>query len=304
MQPKFHELDSISHITFHLRDDDQDTLKTLKAKMLELTTQLSVLEKLEPVATLIRSREPLPVRKLSFNIKKLSDSNLKTDSRGESRWARLQSLGCEAAVFCMVTFNGLSTLAGEEFEWLLGNASNGTGTKATKHTSLSRKYEPPRAASDFQCSNVNINLGYHMLEFQTRDTNERDTPEEEPATKRIRIDHAEEETCEAELQACASFGMENERRTPPSNDGKREMKYMFTNAPASAISTLSEPFKQAVENSRLWKWERSHGLGQTGCLASLFPKDVMQDVSFTIWCGHDDGYRLNSVFGMRREITS
>lgn len=63
-----------------------------------------------------------------------------------------------------------------------------------------------------------------MLEFQTRDTNERDTPEEEPATKRIRIDHAEEETCEAELQACASFGMENERRTPPSNDGKRGKK--------------------------------------------------------------------------------
>lgn len=121
MQPKFHELDSISHITFHLRDDDQDTLKTLKAKMLELTTQISVLEKLEPVARLIRRREPLPLRKLSFNIRKLSDSNSKTDSRGESRWARLQSLGCEAAVFCMVTFNGLSTLAGEEFEWLLGN---------------------------------------------------------------------------------------------------------------------------------------------------------------------------------------
>lgn len=82
------------------------------------------------------------------------------------------------------------------------------------------------------------------------------------------------------------------------------MKYMFTNAPASAISTLPEPFKQAVENSRLWKWERSQGLGQTGCLASLFLKDVMQDVSFTIWCGHDEGYHLNSVFRMRREITS
>lgn len=83
-----------------------------------------------------------------------------------------------------------------------------------------------------------------------------------------------------------------------------EMKYMFTEAPARGVSTLPEPFKKAIENSRLWQWERKHGLENTGCLASLFPRDVTQDVSFTIWCGHDDGYHLNSVFGMRRAIAS
>ncbi|KAH1452267.1 hypothetical protein KXW57_003990 [Aspergillus fumigatus] len=85
---------------------------------------------------------------------------------------------------------------------------------------------------------------------------------------------------------------------------RREMKYMFSNAPASSISHLPEPFRTAVENSQQWRSERSQNLETTSCLASLFPWDMTQDVSFTIWCGHDDGYHLNSVFGMKREITS
>ena len=32
---------------------------------------------------------------------------------------------------------------------------------------------------------------------------------------------------------------------------------------------------------------------KTGCFATLFPKDYTQDVSFTIRCGHGDGYDLN-----------
>lgn len=83
------------------------------------------------------------------------------------------------------------------------------------------------------------------------------------------------------------------------------MKYMYTDAPASNISKLPEPFRTAVQNSRLWKWKRSQEqeLETTGCLASLFPKDYTQDVSFTIWCGHDDAYRLNDVFGVQRAIS-
>jgi hypothetical protein len=54
-------------------------------------------------------------------------------------------------------------------------------------------------------------------------------------------------------------------------------------------------------NSRLWKWERSQSMETTACLASLFPQDDTQDVSFTIWCGHNDGYFLNNVFGVQRE---
>ncbi|KAG9245611.1 hypothetical protein BJ878DRAFT_418813, partial [Calycina marina] len=77
----------------------------------------------------------------------------------------------------------------------------------------------------------------------------------------------------------------------------REMKDMYTNAPASNISKMPEPFRTAIENSRLWKWERSQGLKTTGCWPSLFPKDRTQDVSFTIWCGKKDGEHLTIFFG-------
>jgi hypothetical protein len=78
-----------------------------------------------------------------------------------------------------------------------------------------------------------------------------------------------------------------------------EMRHMYTNAPASNISKLPEPFRTAVQNSRQWKWERSQKeLETTACFGTLFPKDFTQDVSFTIWCGANDGYRLNDVFGL------
>jgi hypothetical protein len=83
-----------------------------------------------------------------------------------------------------------------------------------------------------------------------------------------------------------------------------EMKYMYINAPASNISKLPEPFRTAVQNSQLWKWERSQQeLETTGCWATLFPKGDTQDVSFTIWCGHDDGYYLNDAFKLQRAIS-
>jgi hypothetical protein len=82
------------------------------------------------------------------------------------------------------------------------------------------------------------------------------------------------------------------------------MKYMYTNAPASSISKFPEPFRTAVQNSRLWKWERSQNMETTGCWPSLFPKDNTQDISFTIWCGNDDGYHLTSFFGSELAIFS
>jgi len=64
---------------------------------------------------------------------------------------------------------------------------------------------------------------------------------------------------------------------PPSKED-REMKYMYTNAPASNISKLPEPFRTAVQSSRLWKWERSQeNMETTGCWPSLFPKDRTQE---------------------------
>jgi hypothetical protein len=82
------------------------------------------------------------------------------------------------------------------------------------------------------------------------------------------------------------------------------MKYMYTNALASDISALPEIFSSIIRNSRLWKWERNQGLQCTGTFALLFPKDHTQDVSLTIWCGHDDGYRLIDMFSLKLALSS
>lgn len=84
------------------------------------------------------------------------------------------------------------------------------------------------------------------------------------------------------------------------NNLPTEIQYMCTNAPASEISKLPEPFRTAVQNSRLWKWERSQEpeLETTGCLSTLFPKSNAHDVTVTIFCGNNDGYVLNDFFGL------
>jgi hypothetical protein len=88
------------------------------------------------------------------------------------------------------------------------------------------------------------------------------------------------------------------------NNLSTEMKNMYTNAPASNISKMPEPFRTAVQNSQQWKSERSQELETTGCWPSLFPKDDRQDVSFTIWCGNEDGEHLTKFFGGQLEISS
>lgn len=84
----------------------------------------------------------------------------------------------------------------------------------------------------------------------------------------------------------------------------REMKHMFTDAPAQNVAKLPQPFRTAVLSSAQWKSERARGYGTTACMATLFPKDETQDVSFTIWCGHNEGYRINDVYGVKHAISS
>ena len=79
---------------------------------------------------------------------------------------------------------------------------------------------------------------------------------------------------------------------------------MYSNAPADYISKFPEPFKSAIQTSRLWKWERAQHLTTTGCFATLFPKDNTQDVSVTMWCGNDDGYHLTNLFEAVLTISS
>ncbi|KAH7303717.1 hypothetical protein B0I35DRAFT_364409 [Stachybotrys elegans] len=90
---------------------------------------------------------------------------------------------------------------------------------------------------------------------------------------------------------------------PPTHEN-REMQYIFTNGPVTNMSHMPQPFKAAMETSKLRKWEIAQGSSTTSAYSTLFPKDGSQDVSFTIWVGHNDGYLLNDIFGLQLAITS
>ncbi|QSS61510.1 hypothetical protein I7I51_03685 [Histoplasma capsulatum] len=238
-------LDALVTETFQFHCDGEGTFTSLKAKVSHLATQIAVLEKLGPVARLVRRGEALPMRALSYNIKKLSEDDSKRDGQGDSRWASLQKLGCQTAIFSMISCSGLALLAAEEYDWLLNNVRRYLTVQELPRDWVAREQIRKVLANAPRRPNIISFLNsYHDIETRCI-TTERNLTEEEPARKRI-----------------------------------------------------------PVENSRLWKWERSQEMDTTGCLATLFPKDETQDVSFTIWCGHNDGYFLNDVFAVQRAISS
>lgn len=103
------------------------------------------------------------------------------------------------------------------------------------------------------------------------------------------------------------FEIESRRpKTPPRQrptenliNPNREVEYVFSNMLASNISEMPEPFRSAVERSALWRRERDEGRERTGCLTTIFPKDEEQDVNFSFFCAHEEGYRLNDIFHLK-----
>ncbi|GMG16928.1 unnamed protein product [Aspergillus oryzae] len=114
------------------------------------------------------------------------------------------------------------------------------------------------------------------------------------------INNAEPLNITSNLPSNRKRGRTKKRLIFTSTDREKEVKFMFSNAPFEIVDTLPDKLKEAVQASSLWREERNQRRSTTGCLASLFPRDAEQDVSFTIWCGHDQGYDLNNFFQLKR----
>lgn len=79
-----------------------------------------------------------------------------------------------------------------------------------------------------------------------------------------------------------------------------EIQYMFSSAPLDRISSFSEPFRVAIQNSHLWKSERERRELSSGCVTVMIPSDPEQDTSINILVGYDDGFRLREMFGLQQ----
>jgi hypothetical protein len=111
------KLDQISTLVLELCDIDFAALST---KILDLSSQIAVQAGFDEMARLIRKQEPVPVRRMGFNLKKLSQDpdNL--------RWSQLQTLDFRTMIFCTLSFPALASMPSEQFSWLVNHAERYT----------------------------------------------------------------------------------------------------------------------------------------------------------------------------------
>jgi hypothetical protein len=115
------KLDRVSALVLGLGDIDFADLRT---KVSSLASQIAVQAGFAEVGSLIRNKKPLPVRRMGFNLKKLSE---KSDNL---RWSQLQTLDFRTLIFCTLSFSALSSMPSEQFSWLVCNATHYTQVQA------------------------------------------------------------------------------------------------------------------------------------------------------------------------------
>lgn len=121
MSQEIHQkLDDISKTICSLRDVGDSVFDKLYLKVSKLLVQVEIQKGLNEIARIIRDGSALPVRRINYNIKKLSDKN----EACQIRWSGLRKLNCPQIIFSTMAFAGLASLADEQFEYLVENVPN------------------------------------------------------------------------------------------------------------------------------------------------------------------------------------
>lgn len=133
-QKLFQSLDEISESMYNCHDINDATTEGLWARISSLSTQIAMRKGLDDAVKLVQLQNPLPVRRIGFNIKKLSE----VDQQQGSRWSQLQELDIEDLIFCTLSFTGLLTLPSEQFHWLVQNVHRYLRAQSLPHGWIAR----------------------------------------------------------------------------------------------------------------------------------------------------------------------
>ncbi|OJD14583.1 hypothetical protein ACJ73_09067 [Blastomyces percursus] len=120
---------------------------------------------------------------------KLSEDDSKRDDHEDSRWTCLQKLGCQTAVFYMISFSGLAQLPAEEYDWLLENVQRYMTVQELPRNCAAREQIKEGNGKRAQTSKYNIfpqHSGYHKLEMQWCYTTETNTIQQKSAWEGMR----------------------------------------------------------------------------------------------------------------------
>lgn len=110
----------ICNIISGLRDAPDSLFESWHLKISDHLAQVGILRKMDVVSKLIRDGDALPVRRINFNIKKLSEDNKEC----KLRWLALEKLDCPSTIFCALSLPGLMSLPVAQFDWLAQNVQN------------------------------------------------------------------------------------------------------------------------------------------------------------------------------------
>ena len=114
------KLDDISQTICNLRDVGDSVFDVLHTKVSKLLVQVEIQRSLNEIARTIRDGSALPVRRINYNIKKLSEDN----EACQIRWTALRKLKCPEIIFSTMAFAGLISLHDKQFEYLVENVPN------------------------------------------------------------------------------------------------------------------------------------------------------------------------------------
>jgi len=195
-------LDDIGEQILEFQDID-DAFGDLHTRISNLSAQLAVRKALDEIVKLVRDRKPLPVRRLGFNIKKLSE----TGRQDDSRWFKLQKLNFQTSIICMLSFARLNSLPSTQFDWLVQHAEHYVqaqglaidwpirdqirnvvlNTLIQEHT---KEFLESLSLSMFNFVNMVTDKqpGYHKAAIQLCQTDLSEVTGEEPSSKKRRIE--------------------------------------------------------------------------------------------------------------------
>ena len=103
-----------------LSSTSEESIDDLYAQISKLSLQLAVQSELDALAKLVQEHQLLPIRRMTYNIRKLADNG----ERSDTRWSSLQKLKLPSLIFCTIAFPGLVTLPSDQFDWLLRNVEH------------------------------------------------------------------------------------------------------------------------------------------------------------------------------------
>ncbi|KAE8383894.1 hypothetical protein BDV26DRAFT_299327 [Aspergillus bertholletiae] len=108
------QVDALQWSLLHLENIDDQLCSELLSRLRSVADQVPIVMQLASTSRLVKKGAELPVRRINYNIKKLSDDC-------KPRWDELLKLNCETLIFFTLAFNGLVSLPDDEFNWLIQN---------------------------------------------------------------------------------------------------------------------------------------------------------------------------------------